>query len=50
MREYIIANTSISREQITSVGYGSEKPDASNKTTEGRALNRRIDVIIDLSD
>ena len=50
VREYIIANTSMSREQITSVGYGSEKPVASNKTTEGRALNRRIDVIIDLSD
>jgi outer membrane protein OmpA-like peptidoglycan-associated protein len=50
VREYIIANMGMSREQITSVGYGSEKPVASNKTTEGRALNRRIDVIIDLSD
>jgi OOP family OmpA-OmpF porin len=50
VREYIIANMGISREQITSVGYGSEKPIASNQTAEGRALNRRIDIIIDLSD
>jgi len=50
VREYIIANMGMSREQITSVGYGSEKPVASNKTTEGRALNRRIDVIIDLGN
>ena len=50
VREYIIANMGISREQITSVGYGSEKPIASNQTAEGRALNRRIDIIIDLGD
>lgn len=50
VREYIIANMGISREQITSIGYGSEKPVASNKTSEGRAQNRRIDVVIDLSD
>jgi outer membrane protein OmpA-like peptidoglycan-associated protein len=50
VREYIIANMGISREQVTSVGYGSEKPVASNKTSEGRALNRRIDIVIDLSN
>jgi outer membrane protein OmpA-like peptidoglycan-associated protein len=49
VREYIIANMGISREQVTSVGYGSEKPVASNRTSEGRALNRRIDIVIDLS-
>jgi len=49
VREYIIANMGISREQVTSVGYGSEKPVASNRTAEGRALNRRIDIVIDLS-
>ena len=50
VREYIIANMGMSRDQITSVGYGSAKPVASNKTTEGRALNRRIDIVIDLTD
>ena len=49
VREYIIANMGISREQVTSVGYGSEKPVASNRTSEGRAFNRRIDIVIDLS-
>lgn len=49
VREYIIANMNLKREQITSVGYGSERPVASNKTNEGRAQNRRIDVVIDLS-
>jgi outer membrane protein OmpA-like peptidoglycan-associated protein len=50
VREYIIANMGISREQVTSVGFGSEKPVASNRTSEGRALNRRIDIVIDLSN
>jgi outer membrane protein OmpA-like peptidoglycan-associated protein len=49
VREYIIANMGINREQITSVGYGASKPVASNKTSEGRALNRRIDIVLDLS-
>jgi len=50
VREYIIANMNMNREQITSVGYGSAQPIASNKTSEGRAQNRRIDVVINLSD
>jgi len=33
-------------DRISAVGYGSEKPVASNKTAEGRAKNRRIDIII----
>ncbi|MBX9765793.1 MAG: OmpA family protein, partial [Bdellovibrionales bacterium] len=31
---------------VHTVGYGFEKPLASNKTKEGRATNRRVDVII----
>jgi outer membrane protein OmpA-like peptidoglycan-associated protein len=50
VREYIIANMEISREQITAIGYGDTKPVASNKTAEGRELNRRIDVVISLSN
>lgn len=50
VREYIIANAGISREQITAVGYGDTKPVASNKTAEGRAINRRIDILINLSN
>jgi len=33
-------------DRITSKGYGSDKPVASNKTAEGRAKNRRIDIVI----
>jgi len=50
VREYIIANMEISREQITAIGYGDTKPVASNKTSEGRELNRRIDVVISLTN
>lgn len=36
----------ISQDKIVSEGYGSQRPVASNATPEGRALNRRIDVVI----
>jgi flagellar motor protein MotB len=31
---------------MTSLGYGPDRPVASNETEEGRAKNRRIDVVI----
>jgi OOP family OmpA-OmpF porin len=39
-------NNGISSNKIEAVGYGFQKPLASNKTKEGRAQNRRVDVII----
>jgi outer membrane protein OmpA-like peptidoglycan-associated protein len=36
----------ISATRLTSKGYGSIKPNASNDTEEGRALNRRIEIKI----
>lgn len=50
VREYIIANMGKPREQITAIGYGAAKPVATNDTPEGRELNRRIDVVINLSE
>jgi OOP family OmpA-OmpF porin len=50
VREYLIANMGKPREQITALGYGSAKPVASNETPEGRALNRRIDIVISMND
>ena len=46
VREYMIANQTLPVERIAAVGYGSERPLASNATQEGRAINRRIDIII----
>ncbi len=50
VREYIIANMGKTRDQITAIGYGAAKPVATNDTPEGRELNRRIDVVINLAD
>ena len=44
--EYLIANKTLPSEKIIAVGYGSVRPLASNETPQGRAINRRIDVII----
>ena len=46
VRQYLLANKTLSYDRIVAVGYGSSKPLASNATEEGRAVNRRIDVII----
>jgi outer membrane protein OmpA-like peptidoglycan-associated protein len=46
VRQYLLANKTLPYDRIVAVGYGSSKPLASNATEEGRAVNRRIDVII----
>jgi len=46
VRAYFVANGTLPEERISSVGYGSSRPLASNDTEEGRAINRRIDVVI----
>jgi outer membrane protein OmpA-like peptidoglycan-associated protein len=46
VRQYFIANGTSSPERVLVVGYGSKYPLASNATAEGRAINRRIDVLI----
>lgn len=46
VREYLIANRTLPEDKIVAVGYGAERPLASNATPEGRAINRRIDVVI----
>lgn len=50
VREYLLANMAVSADQFTSRGFGEGQPIATNATEEGRALNRRIDVRIDLSE
>jgi outer membrane protein OmpA-like peptidoglycan-associated protein len=46
VRQYFVANRTLPYEKIIAVGYGSMRPLASNATESGRAINRRIDVII----
>lgn len=41
-----LANKAVDTKRIKAVGYGSDKPVASNDTAEGRALNRRITVTL----
>ena len=44
--QYLLANMTIDRSRISSIGYGETVPIANNETKEGRARNRRIDLII----
>jgi OOP family OmpA-OmpF porin len=42
IREYLIDNFDIRASRIKALGYGPDKPIASNKTKEGRMKNRRV--------
>jgi OOP family OmpA-OmpF porin len=44
--QYLRQAMSIPSDRIRAIGYGSDKPVASQTTPEGRAKNRRIDIII----
>ncbi|NIQ37659.1 MAG: OmpA family protein [Proteobacteria bacterium] len=46
VRKYFVANGTLRDERVLAVGYGSERPLASNKTATGRSINRRIDLVI----
>ncbi len=44
--QYIRQSLMLPSDRIRSMGFGSERPIASNQTPEGRSKNRRIDVLI----
>lgn len=44
--QYLRQTMLLSADRISAIGYGSEKPIAVNETAEGRAKNRRIDIVI----
>ncbi len=46
VKQYLIANMNLPQDRIESIGYGETKPIANNQTKEGRAKNRRIDLVI----
>lgn len=43
---YLIKNHGFSKDSLVAVGYGDSQPLTSNLTPEGRAKNRRVDIII----
>lgn len=45
--DYLVNNFGIERSRLSAVGYGSSRSIAYNSTPEGRAMNRRINAIID---
>ena len=49
VRTYLVANKTLPSDRIRAAGYGPERPLAPNTTPEGRAINRRIDVVINPS-
>jgi outer membrane protein OmpA-like peptidoglycan-associated protein len=46
VKTYLVANRTLPENRIRATGYGPDKPLAPNTTAEGRAMNRRIDVLI----
>lgn len=46
VKSYLLSNYKGETLKITAIGLDSQKPIASNKTDEGRATNRRIDVLV----
>lgn len=44
--EYLVSSGALSSDRASAIGRGFEEPVASGKTKEGRAMNRRIDVVI----
>jgi outer membrane protein OmpA-like peptidoglycan-associated protein len=46
VRTYLIANLGMPASSVKAVGYGETRPIASNENAEGRAKNRRIDIVI----
>lgn len=46
VREYLIVR-GVASAAITATGFGSSRPIGDNRTSEGRAMNRRVEIIVD---
>ena len=44
--QYLITNAKIPPQRLSAIGYGEYRPAATNDTHEGRAANRRVDLVI----
>lgn len=46
VKQYLVASFAVDAEKISSIGYGEARPIATNETADGRARNRRIDLVM----
>lgn len=46
VKKYLVDEKVVSSDEIEAVGYGFEKPLTTNKTKNGRAQNRRVDIVV----
>jgi chemotaxis protein MotB len=44
--QYLITSAGIPPQRLSAVGYGQYRPVVSNETAEGRAANRRVDIVV----
>jgi len=49
VRDYLITNLGVKAEKVSAVGYGKQRPIASNDSEAGRARNRRIDIVMKIA-
>jgi OmpA-OmpF porin, OOP family len=47
IKKYFLSEKSVPEDKLEAKGFGYEKPLTTNKTKEGRATNRRVDVVIE---
>jgi OOP family OmpA-OmpF porin len=47
VKKYMVQKGGVDAQRLNAVGYGQEKPVASNKTKAGRAKNRRVEAAVD---
>jgi outer membrane protein OmpA-like peptidoglycan-associated protein len=45
VRDYLVSR-GISADRVTSQGFGSNRPIGDNATAEGRANNRRVEIVV----
>lgn len=48
VKEFLVSKGAVSGDEIQAVGKGSSEPLSNNTTREGRAANRRVDLIVEL--
>src|SRR5205814_78353 len=47
VKQYLVANSTIPKESVLIAGFGFQRPLTTDRTPEGRAVNRRIDIVIE---